>query len=107
LDLLGYQGKGGEKFHHYFDNDFCQGAREGDVGINAKTVQKVLNRLKQVDQRVIAGLDVLDSLIHSDVTRIRAKEIKTHTPSKMERPANNALAGGNGCGMGLINVEYH
>ena len=69
FDLSGHHSKGGENFHHYFNDDFGHGPRRRESSINFETVQKVFYRLEQVDKSVVGRTDVLGCLIRSDVRR--------------------------------------
>ena len=71
LDLLGDQSDGGEQFHHDFDEYLSHGSCWGDFGIDVETIEEVFYRLEQVDERVVAGIDVFDRLINLYVTKTR------------------------------------
>jgi len=57
-------------------------------------------RFEQVDEGIITGADVLDSLIQLRVTKMHTWEInKAHTERRTAKPVKMAFAGRNDCGI--------
>lgn len=69
LDLFGHQSECGQYFHHYFDAYFCQGCRSRYFGLDIEAVQEVFDGLQQINERIIAHVDVLKRLRNLVVTR--------------------------------------
>ncbi len=63
LHLFGRQRERGEQLHEYLDDHFVHTVRRRDLGIDLKAIEKVSNRLEQIDQRIIVINDALDRLI--------------------------------------------
>jgi hypothetical protein len=63
LDLFGNQREGREKFHEYLDNNLSHSDCRRDPGIDVEAVQKMFDRLEQIDQGIVTVNDTLDCLI--------------------------------------------
>ena len=63
LDLPRCNGKSGENLHQYFYDDVGNGRRKRDPCVDIKPAQESLDRLEQVDEGVIARIDILYRLI--------------------------------------------
>ncbi len=97
LNLLGRKSEGREELDHNLHQNLRQGWRRRDTGVNTESVNEVLEGCKEVDECVIASVDVFDRLRSLDVTEIfRGNRKVRHTASRMAIPANIAFAGGNG-----------
>jgi hypothetical protein len=70
LDLLCSKSKGREQFYYYLHQNICQGWRRRDPGIDTKSVEKVLEGREQIDECVVARVDVFDHLKDLHVTHI-------------------------------------
>ena len=67
-NLFGRQRKGGEQLHKNLDNHLIQGVCRFDLGIDVEAIQKVFDRLKQINQCIIAANDARERLMQLDVT---------------------------------------
>jgi hypothetical protein len=99
LDLLRGKSECRDQFYNYLHQNVCQGWRGRDPGINTESAEEVLERREKVNQCVVASTHFVDRLGKSDIKEIRGNrsEEERHTVSKMPKPANIAVAGGNGC----------
>ena len=70
LDLLGRKSERREQFYNDLYQNVCQCRRRRDPGVNSKSAEEVLERRKQIDERVITGTDVFDRLRDLNVTVI-------------------------------------
>jgi len=67
----------------------------------------VRHRFEQINEGIIAGADVLDSLTHLHVTRMYTWEMKRdHTAKRMANAVNMAFAGGNACEYSIRNLGH-
>ena len=69
LDLLGHQAKHVQQLHHHVHYQFDHRSFRSNFGINLKAVQGLFDQLEQVSERIVAGTDVLCSLVCLDYTR--------------------------------------
>jgi hypothetical protein len=65
--LFGHQGEGGEQFHEDLDDHLGHSGCRGDLGIDIESIEKVVNQLEQVNQRIVAVNNALDRLIYLGV----------------------------------------
>ena len=62
LDLLGRKSESGEQFYNYLHQNICQNCGRRDPGIDAKSAEEVLEGRKQINERVVARINVFDRL---------------------------------------------
>jgi hypothetical protein len=95
--MFSCQGERRNQFYQYLHDDFCHCHRRGDPGINIQTIKEIPDAVEQIDKGIKAGANVFDRLVRLGVTRLEMYELrKAQTASRIARPANIALAGGNG-----------
>jgi hypothetical protein len=106
LDLFGNQREGRQKLHKYLDDYLSHSDCRRDPGIDVEAIQKIFDRLKQIDQGIIAVNGTLDRLIR-DVTKMRTCERKkAHTENRIARPVCIAATGGKCYRMTVRDVEH-
>jgi hypothetical protein len=78
FNLCGSQREGREKLHEYLDNHLSHSNCRRDLGINIEATQKVFDRLKQIDQGIVAVEYALDRLIRWTSQRCSLKNERRH-----------------------------
>jgi hypothetical protein len=97
LDLFGHQSECGQYFHHYFDAYLRQGCRGRHFGVTIEAAQEVFDGLQQINERIIARVDVLECLRNLVATGICRQGLRrTRTASRIFKPANTAPVYENG-----------
>ena len=71
FNLFCRQRKGREQLYEYLDHHLIHSNRRRDLGIDIESLQKVFDRLKQINQCIVAVNDALDPLIGLLVTKMR------------------------------------
>jgi hypothetical protein len=104
LDLLGSKSERIDEFNNNLHQNICQGRRKRDLAIDTKSAKEVLEGHEKVNQCIVAGTHVLDSLRELDVRETHRWDLrKMHTVSRMPMAANIAFAGGKGCRIDMRN----
>ena len=69
FNLFGRKREGGEQLHQYLDRHLSHGDCMRNLSIDPKAVQKMFDRLEQINEGIVIGINVLSHLIRLDVTK--------------------------------------
>ena len=108
FDLLGHRREGRKQFHDYSDNDFVNGSWSSDFGINIQASPYAFDHLEKIDECIMVRIDALGrllSLARHNGTHMRFEK-DTHTASRMARPVNITLSGGNGYSWSIRDMKH-
>jgi hypothetical protein len=94
LDLLGGQSKCGQQFNDDLNNHLSHDRRTRDFGIDPKALDEVTDGLEDVEECIIARIDVLHSLRHGMSQEHALRVRKTLTVRRMPIAANISFTGG-------------
>ena len=62
LELFGRDGKCGQKFHCDLHDNLCHDCGGRDFSINVEPFEETFDGLEEVDERIVARTNILDSL---------------------------------------------
>ena len=97
-DLLRRDGKDGEHLSHDLHKHLRHFGSQRNLSINPKTLEEVLNALKQLDERIVARAHIfrrLNNVVVKRGPRVAAANIRTARSTPI--PVKTAPAGGNAC----------
>ena len=96
LNLRRYYRKNGENFHHDFQHDVDHRLRWWKCCIGLKALEKVLNALEEIDEHLLACIDILgrlsnDGIMKPCILKSRLTKRRTPIPAKITFAGENTL----------------